>query len=101
MWCCFDGRLMQVKIDIIENPMPDDPDRALGRILIMMPAGISTGELDARQTTFDADAVDAVPDAAYDSDGLINLDELSTISHSALDDLMQSVRYQGDADGDN
>jgi len=91
---------MQVKIDVIENPMSDDPDRALGRILIMMPAGISTAELDVRQATFDVDAVDAVPNAAYDSDGLINLDELSTISQSALDDLMGSVRYLGDANKD-
>lgn len=91
---------MQVKIDIIESRMSDDPDRALGRILIIMPAGISTAELDVRQAAFDADAVDAVPDAAYDSDGLINLDELSTISQSALDELMNSVHYLGDANKD-
>lgn len=88
---------MQVKIHIIENPMSDNPDRAMGRILIMMPAGISTAELDVRQASFDADAVAAVPDTAYDSDGLINLDELLTISQSALDDLMKSVQYLGDA----
>lgn len=91
---------MQVKIDVIENPTSDDPDRALGHILIMMPAGIATAELDVREATFDADVVDAVPDAAYDSDGLIDLDELSTISQSALEDLMNSVRYLGDANED-
>lgn len=88
---------MQVKIEIIENPMSENLDRVLGRILIMMPAGLSTAKLDIRQASFNAEAVEAVPENAYDSDGLINLDELSTISQSVLDDLMKSIRYLGDA----
>lgn len=87
---------MLVKIDILENPMEDDPDRTLGNILIVLPAGYQTSELEVRRASFSADAVEQAPDAAYDSDGNINLDELSTISQSILDDLMGSVRYLGD-----
>lgn len=97
IWCRFDTEPMQVKIEIIENPMSENLDRVLGRILIMMPAGLSTAKLDIRQASFNAEAVEAVPENAYDSDGLINLDELSTISQSVLDDLMKSIRYLGDA----
>lgn len=91
---------MLVKVDIIQNPMDNNPNRARGRILIMMPAGISTAELDIREASFDADAVDSVPQPAYDSDGLINLNELATISESKLEDLMGSIRYLGDPDED-
>lgn len=87
---------MLVKIDVIDNPMEDNPDRARARILIMMPAGISTAELDVREVSFDADVVDSIPQSAYDSDGLINLDELATISESKLEDLMGSITYLGD-----
>lgn len=89
---------MLVKVDIIQNPMKNNPDRARGRILIMMPAGISTAELEVREASFDADAVDSISQSAYDSDGLINLDELATISESKLEDLMGSIRYLGDLD---
>ena len=45
--------------------MSDDTDRALEQILFMMPAGISTAELDVLQYSFNADAVDVMPKAAY------------------------------------
>jgi len=89
---------MLVKVDIIENPMDDNSNRARGRILIMTPAGSSTAELDIREASFDADTVDSIPQSAYDSDDLINLDELATISESKLEDLMGSVRYLGNPD---
>lgn len=89
---------MLVKVDIIENPMEDNPGRARGRILIMMPAGISTAELEVREASFDVDAIDTLPQSVYDNDGLINLDELAAVSEAKLDGLMSSIRYLGEAD---
>lgn len=89
---------MLVKVEIIEKPDGRNPDRARGRILIMTPAGTSAAELDVREASFDADVVDTLPQSAYDNDGLVNLDELATVSEEKLHELMSSIRYLGEAD---
>lgn len=63
-----------------------------------MPAVISTADLEVRMMSFSRDAVENVPDKARSNADMIDLDEFSTTSQGALEDLMDSIRYLSDPD---
>lgn len=78
------------KIQIIDDPEQSDLDRMRGKVINVAQSGQSVTIME-QEASFDADAVNAVPQSAYEEKKIISAGKLGEMSEQKFETLISSI----------